>query len=438
MKAIIVTLALLIAAPAATAYPVPKVERLELANGLTVMLREDHAIPLVTIQYLGRAGSILDAKDKAGTALLAARILTGGTPGRSEEEIVEKTERLGATLSASAGKENFSLKGSVTTIDADSLEKYLELFTDVLFNPIFPQKVFVRERNRILAQLQGLVDDRSALAGRAFYKWVYGNAHPYGRSSSGTPRSIKRITRDDLLDFHADYVLPDNAVIAVAGDFDPTWMKEKLTTLFGSKRWGRHACPRLKRVCVRSRKAFPRCKAFNLSDGSKLKNPWLKLPKAPKLKGVQILLLDTEDATLNQVQIRMGAPIRQRLGKKGWYAHSIAGQILGGDFSARLNKRLRVKEGLTYGARYRTGYDDQQSSLGYMSTFTSPKDLARAIKVAREEITRFLTKPIPDGEIEAVKQRITRGFVFRFETASKVLGEYLDLWLDQLPDSHLS
>jgi predicted Zn-dependent peptidase len=434
MKSAILVLAVLMTSPVALAYPVPTVERVELANGLTIMLREDHAIPLVSIRYLGRAGSILDGPGKAGTATLTAKALTGGTTTRTEEGIIESTERLGASIYASAGKESFSLGGSVTTIDSNALEIYLGIFADVLLNPTFPQKVFVRERNRTLAQLKGLVDSHSSLAQRAFHKWIYGDKHPYGRSSSLA--SVNKLGRDDLVGFHADYILPDNAVIAVAGDFDSAWLTERLTQLFGSKAWGARSSKG--RICVRSKKAFPRCKAFHLVDGKKRTNPWLRLPKAPRVKGIRMLMVDTEDATLNQVQIRLGTPIRQRLGRKGWHAHSVAAQVLGGDFTARLNNRLRVKEGLTYGARYRTGYDDQQSGLGYLATYTSPKDLGRAIKVAREEITRFLNEPIPEAEVNQVKQRITQGFVFRFETASKVLGEYLDLWLDQLPDSHLS
>ena len=246
--------------PMAHAEPIPPVETFVLENGLTVLLREDHSVPLVAIQFRSRAGAILDPAGKEGVASLTADLLNYGTATRSEDQISDETARLGAVLSAGAGTESFVISGNVPTIADGALQRFIALFADVALHPSFPEEAFERAKALRIGALRGLVDDRAALASRAFSGFVFAD-HPYGRSVGGTLPSVTSITRSDLAAFHAQMVLPEETLIGVAGDFDAAEMKTALTDLFAHS-WGGSRCVRAQSEGL--------CTAYRLADGEDL------------------------------------------------------------------------------------------------------------------------------------------------------------------------
>ena len=423
----VIVLSILASPATAARSPIPKHDRFVLKNGLTVVLVEDHAVPVVSVSFRGRAGSLFDAPGKEGTAQLVAAMLTPGTPTRTEKQLRETLERWGATLHASAGMRGFYLGGSVPSLDAGAVDTLIELASDVLLRPTFPEAELEKERKRLLGGLAQLVDDHSSVADRAFEATLLGG-HPYGRPTSGTIQSVKQITKDDLLAFHGAYVVPDEAILGIAGDFDRAKMRKLIEKRFGDVTFGR-VCPAggpCRRACQKAKTAA-QCEAYVSRAGGELQSPILRLTD-PKPKATEVVLVDTGDPTLNQAQLRVGTTVQMRFGQPGWHAHYLATQVLGGDFTARLNARLRVKEGLTYGARFSALYDARTASSQLLSTYTTPKDVARAIKIALEEITRFRNEAVPADEIDRVKKRLVNSFPFRFETPGATLGELLDLW----------
>ncbi len=407
---ILLAILMLIPVTGLAAEAVPRVQTVTLKNGLTVMLREDHAVPLVAVELRSRAGAIFDPTGQEGLASLTATLMTYGTKSRSEDDISEQVALLGGSLRSYAGTETFRVGGSVPVIDPTALEKYLEILGDVVVSPTFPTAAFDKVRTLRMGRLQGLVDSRSALADRAFDKAVFGT-HPYARPSSGTLKSIASLTFGDVMTYHRTHVCPQWSAIGLAGDFDSDEVIEILERTLGASAW---------------------------SKGEARTDPWEKLEPAANKVGIRIVLIDTGDETLNQAQIRLGLPLSRRYLDDGWHAAHMGAQVLGGSFTARLNARLRVKEGLTYGARWRTQDDDIAPGAGYLATYTSPKDVVRALKLTMEEIGRFRAEPIPTAELDSVKQRLVNGFVFRFETATNVLDEHMDLWQEKLPLSHLA
>lgn len=431
--------AILLATPRAEAEKIPRVKSLVLQNGLTVMLMEDHSIPLVNVEYRGRAGSIMDPHGKDGLAFLTATLLTYGTKKHSEDELNEAIASLGAQLVASAGTETFSVGGSVPTIEPGTTERYLDLLAQVLLHPTFPKAGFERARARRIGQVKGLADKRAVLARRALLQWLFPN-HPYGRHVSGTGATLASVEREDAVRFHSHFVLPDDAVIGVSGDFDTKAMTKAIRARFGSKTWGR-ICKgkRCRRRCVRVGRPGGHCSARWLAGGDARPsaNPMLQLLPPDPSKGIRVLLVDTGDPTLNQAQIRLGSALSRRYDDPSWHAYHLAAEVLGGNFTARLNARLRIKEGLTYGARWISQFDDLLPAAAYLSTYTDPKSVVRLLTLATSEIGRLQTEPIPEAELTAVKDRLRRSFPFRFETAEATLSEHLGLWQERLPPSHL-
>jgi zinc protease len=147
-RLLLIGLAVSLAIPAQAAQ-LPTVERITLDNGLTVMLREDHAVPLVS----------LDPDGKEGLADLTATVMKYGTKRRTEKQIDDEIALLGASLYTAAASETFYVGGSVPTIEEGAFGSLLEIMADVLLNPTFPAEGAQRALNRRMGQLQGLPDN---------------------------------------------------------------------------------------------------------------------------------------------------------------------------------------------------------------------------------------------------------------------------------------
>lgn len=400
----------------------PPVERYTLENGLEVLLLPQRTNPFFECQFVARAGSASDPAGKEGLAQLTARMLTNGTPTLSEEALARAVEDMGATLRASAGLDTFSVEGTAVTLDPTHRDKLLALFADVLFNASFPEESVSKTKALTLAGLKRLVDNHDDLADAAFAAALYGDS-ARGRMSSGTLSSLPVLTRDDLVDYRDRVVIPQHAVFAVAGDFDVAAMRAWIAQHLGGAGWGKGICEpgELPGRCARLTK-----------DGRSLVNPFgsrqAAAPPAPAAR--RVILVDRDDPSLNQVQWRLGQQNPVTLLAPSWGAFRLGTQILGGDFTARLNSVLRVREGLTYGARFNVDYGGYDSGSMQVATYVAPKDVGKAIDLSLGELEAVTKEPLPQAEIDAFKAKINNGFPFKFETISDTLAQYLYLAVD--------
>lgn len=315
----------------------PPVERYTLDNGLEVLLLPQRSNPFFECRFVARAGAASDPAGKEGLAQLTARMLTNGTPSLSEEEIARAIEDMGATLGAGAGLDSFSLEGTAVTLDPTHRDKLLALFADVLFHASFPEESLAKTKALTLAGIKRLIDDHDDLADAAFAAALYGDG-PRGRMRSGTLSSLPTIARDDLVEFRDRVVIPQHAVFAVAGDFDVAAMRAWIQEHLGDADWGKGICERgeLPGRCARLTKG-----------GKSLSNPFANriAPLSEETGLRRVILVDRDDPSLNQVQWRLGQQNPVTLLSPSWGAFRLGTQILGGDFTARLNSVLRVREG---------------------------------------------------------------------------------------------
>ncbi|MEZ4266076.1 MAG: pitrilysin family protein [Myxococcota bacterium] len=400
----------------------PPVERYTLDNGLEVLLLPQRSNPFFECHFVARAGSASDPAGKEGLAQLTARMLTNGTPSLNEEAIARAVEDMGATLHAGAGLDNFSLEGTAVTLDPTHRDKLLALFADVLFNASFPDESLAKTKALTLAGIKRLIDNHDDLADAAFAAAIYGDG-ARGRMGSGTLSSLPTLTRDDLVDFRDRVVIPQHAVFAVAGDFDVAAMRAWIQKHLGGADWGKGVCEagELPGRCARLTKA-----------GKSLVNPFANPSAAvgEKTGPRRVILVDRDDPSLNQVQWRLGQENPITLLSPSWGAFRLGTQILGGDFTARLNSVLRVREGLTYGARFNVDYGGYDSGSMQVSTYVAPKDVAKAIDLSLGELAAVTKEPLPQAEIDAFKGKINNSFPFKFETISNTLQQYLYLAVD--------
>ncbi|HEV2815597.1 MAG TPA: pitrilysin family protein, partial [Allosphingosinicella sp.] len=199
----------------APAVPTPVGQRL--ANGLDVITATSRAVPLVTIALVARGGAAEDGDGRAGTAALAASVMTEGTATRSAAEIDAAVEALGASLGSGAGWDGSQLSLTVRTADAGTAAA---LIADIARNAALSAEELERQRAIAADAFRVSLRDPADVAGMAAGRALYG-ASAYGHPASGTAASLAAIGRADLEAAYRAAWRPGNATLIFAGDIDP-------------------------------------------------------------------------------------------------------------------------------------------------------------------------------------------------------------------------
>lgn len=378
----------------------PLGKRIILDNGMVLLLSERHTIPSVTINMLIKAGQVAEPSDKGGLASLTAGLLTEGTKKRTASQIAEEIEFVGGGIGASGGDDSVSV--NLTVLKKD-LDLGLDILSDILVNPMFPDDEIKRKIKETKAAIEKQKDDPSAVAGKEFARLLFGE-HPYGRPVEGTPESLDKITRHDIVKFHADYYAPNNTIMAVVGDVTEDEIVSKLNIYL--KEWGRRDVPKL---------SFPPV-------------------KSPRHKIIKPL-----DKKITQANIVLGHIGIERE-NPDYYAAYVMNYILGGGgFTSRLMDNIRDTKGLAYDVH------SYFSPMKYSGTFnigvqTKNESAKTAIDEALKEMERIRKEAVTDKELEDAKAYLTGSFPLRLDTNGKIAGiltavEFFNLGLDY-PDRY--
>src|ERR1700682_2271609 len=192
----------------------PKPVEKTLPNGLRVVVVQRSEMPLVSAQLLIKSGGEVDPSDLSGTADMTAALLTRGTTTRSATQIAEAIEALGGIISSGGRWDSSAINVDVMS---SRIGPAMEIFADVVRNPGFKEEEIERLRKQYLNNLKVSLGQPGTIARFAAARLVYGDA-PYGHPLSGTPESLSRIKRDDIVKVHATYYRPDNAILVIGGD----------------------------------------------------------------------------------------------------------------------------------------------------------------------------------------------------------------------------
>jgi predicted Zn-dependent peptidase len=374
--------AVLIAAllTAAQTLHIPPHEKVVLKNGLTVLLLEKHGVPLVNLYALVKTGSAGDPAGEDGVASISAGLLRKGTKTRTAQQFAADLDYIGAAFESEAGADFSSVSTEFLTKD---LTRGLELFSDALLHPIFPDP----EVQKLLAQsvdgVRGAKDDPQQVLGLYYDGYLYG-PHPYGHPAGGDEVSLQRIKRDTILKFYEANYAPGNTLLAVAGEFDGAEMRKKLEEVFGV--WPAHTV------------APP------------------PIPPAAPVKGKRLLLVDKPDATqtyfaFGNVGIARNDPDR--------VAVRVVNTIFGGRFTSELNEALRVESGYTYGA---SSFFDSRKAPGPFGVFSFTKNetTAPAIDLALQVLQKFHKQGVTDEQLKSAKSYIKGQFPPNIETSRQL------------------
>ncbi len=374
--------------PSPTFSP-PAVSSGQLENGLTLRVVERREIPKLSVGLLVKVGAIADPIEKAGLASMTAEMLDEGTATRSALQLDAELERMGSFLSTGASRE-WSLL-SLGTLQ-HHLSRSLELMSDVILHPSFPDQELERLRKQVL---DGILQDKAnpnAIAARVVRKVLFGAHHPYGWSVGGEEESIKRLERQELEDFYRAHYAPSNACLVMVGDIDMDGAREE------------------------AEKALAEWKGRPCTDST---------VEPVECSGARVYLADRPGAAQSELRLALLAPERST---PEYYALQVLNNVLGGGFSSRLNLNLREKKGYSYGAFSAIRFGRFQSLfLGIAPVETRVTKESIEEMLSEFEAIASWARPVTDEELETSKSTLMRGYAQRFETLGQVAGEVAEL-----------
>ncbi len=371
--------------PSAPVTPnLPAASERTLANGLRVIVAHSSTLPLVTAQLTVKAGGSADPAGKAGLADVTANLITEGAGRRTATQIAEDIETLGAHIDTSAAWDGSRANLQVVT---SKLPAAMSIMADVVRRPTFASDELDRVRQRTLDGLEVDLQQPGELARFAGSAAVFAGT-PYGHVLSGTPTSIKAITRADIAAFHQTWYRPDNAVLVLTGDITPEAGFALAQQAFGD--WTKPAAP-VPTVTFTPPSSKPR-----------------------------VIVIDLQGT--GQAAVNLYLPAIRRTDPR-YYQLLVANTVLGGGYSARLNEEVRVKRGLSYGAN---SVVDARRGVGPMAAASQTKNesAAEVVDVMLAELAGLNTSPPDAAELTARKATLTGGFGRNVATSSG-LANYL-------------
>jgi predicted Zn-dependent peptidase len=372
----------------------PGIHRRRLDTGLEVWAIRHAAVPLVTVSLLVARGTGDDPADRHGLASLAGDLLDEGAGGRDAIQLAEAFAAMGTQLEVDVGPD-------ATTLSLTALSRFLapalDLVADVVARPRLEPRDFKRVRELRLNRLRQLSQSAGTMADRMYVSALF-REHSYGHGALGTTASLDAITLDETREFWARMYGAPTATLIVVGDVsaDDVWTSAEAAL----GRW----------------------------YGSTQSPPRPVEPDAHP--DARIFLVDRPSAPQSELRLGHLGPPR---GTPAYHALVSLNAVLGGQFTSRVNRRLREEKGVTYGAR--TTFDFRRVA-GTFSCDTSVDAAASADAVADvlAELSAIRGVPVPDGELGAAKASLTRGYARSFETAGQMARAAAQIATHGLPD----
>jgi zinc protease len=378
---------------------VPAHERIVLENGITLVVMPRREVPLIAFSAVLRGGTLADPSQKPGVASLVAGLLEKGAGRRDAFAFADAVEGVGGSFSASAGTEAIALGGQFLTRDRDLM---VELLADALQRPRFERAEFDKLRARQIELIKAAKDsDPSELIGTYGRAHLFG-AHPYGRPVAGSESSLAAIAHEDVLAYARAHFGADRLSIAITGDVDVAWARRAVSRAFGA--W------------PKARESLP------------------SLAPPQRIDARRVLLVDSPGSVqtyfwLGNVGVEKRFPQRAAL--------DLVNTLYGGRFTSILNTELRIKSGLSYGAR--SGFV-RGSVPGDFSirSFAQTENTAKAIDLTLETLARLHKDGIAQDMLDSSRAYVLGQYPLALETAAHWAGAMTELELYGLGPEYIA
>jgi predicted Zn-dependent peptidase len=375
----------------------PRPRKTRLGNGLEVLVLERHKLPTVAFTLWIKSGALDDPPALPGLAKFTAEMLHEGTTHRTSAQVAAQVDSLGATLEASAPF-GFSTSRISAAGLVENTDRILELMSDAVLNPTFPQDELDKYKTRQLAALEHQRSEPGFLAQEMFHKVLYRDFP--AAEVSATPDSVKHMTAEELKRFHDDTYLPNNSILGVVGDVTYDQIVPAIEKYFGA--WKEHPVSR-----------------------SGLH------PLAPPASS-RVVLVDRPGSVQTNI---MAGDYSVRRADPDFIPLRVMNEILGAGPASRLFLDLREEKGYTYGA-YSSFSSDifpgpwvAQTEVRTPVTDGSLNEMLALFKQIREQ-------NVPQEELGEAQRALVASFALSLERPAALLDAWMTVSYFELPDDY--
>lgn len=380
--------------PRPIAIPTPR--ETVLSNGLSFVVVEDKRLPLVSYRLAFRVGGAFDPPGLPGLTDLLAGLLPEGTQSRTSREIADEVARMGASLSAGASSDYTIVAASALTHFNDQI---LDLMAEVILEPSFPENEVELAKQNTKEGLRQQRAQPSFLASEMVSRVMFGE-HPYSVVAP-TPESIDRTTRDEFVKFHRSKLVPNNAVLIIAGDIRYEEILSRVESLFSTWNKGEDIVANFPAPPVRTRRTA--------------------------------YLIDRPGSAQSNIVIANTGIKRTN---PDYFPMMLMHTVLGANASSRLFMNLREEKGYTYGA-YST-LDARRTAGTFRATAEVRTPVTGdSLKEFFYELDRIRREPVSEKEISDAKAYLTGVFPIRLETQEGMIDQLVQIKMLNLPDNYL-
>lgn len=408
---------------------IPAVKETKLKNGLTVAVVERRGVPLVSVRLIVNTGSTSDDEHNAGLAMFTGSLLTKGTTTRSSEEIASTTEFFGSSIYTSIGLDNSTISFSVTK---DKLESMLEVFSDVIQKPSFPEKEVTLTKSQFLDELKYNLTQPAFLSNYVASAYSF-NDLPAG----GTPESLSSIDRTQIQSYYSDSFVPDGSTLLFVGDIDAKKAFALSENYFGN--W--------KNGSPKNNEGFqPEETVIELIQPKESVDREIA-EKAAKPLLNRILVLDMPSSgqasvsfvsdSFNHGRIVWNDTTSSGEYSAGYFPATIMNSVLGGGYSSRLNYEIRIKRGLSYGAGSNFTWRAYDSKF-QTRTQTKNESAAEVVEIVLQELQKLKKEKVSPAELLSRKAVIIGTYGLSIETNIGVSNVLSELYSDSIPSGEMS
>ena len=360
-----------------------KSNKILLKNNLRVISVPMADALTTTILILVEAGSEYETRKNNGVSHFLEHMCFKGTEKRlSSLDITSELDAVGAAYNAFTSNQ---YTGYYAKVQPKYFDEILDIISDIYLNPVFNQREIEKERGVIIEEINMYEDLPMRRVQEFFTNLLYGD-QPAGWDIAGKKEIIRRINRNDFIEYQKNHYLGKSTTVVVTGNFNEKEAVKKIESAFSGIRTGK-------------------------------KIQKLKTVESQKSPRIFLKMKETDQAHL-VVGVRAFDIFDKRK-----YAIDLLADILGGGMSSRLFQKLREEMGAAY---YVKSEADLLSDHGFLtvSAGVDNNKVSEAIKAVVEEFERLVKEPIEKEELQRVKDRCVGGLIMGLETSDQLAGFY--------------
>lgn len=369
-------------------------ETFQLDNGLKVIVVQNQKLPRVSYQLTVDRDPLFEG-EKAGYVSMAGSLMKTGTTTKSKSQIDESIDFIGANVSTYSN----GMYGAALSKHSDKL---LEVMSDILLNPTFPDDEIEKLRKQTLSGLASAKSSANDISGNLVQAMAFGTDHPYGEQQ--TEKTTEAITRDDLMNYYKTFIRPNVSYLVIVGDIDMETAKSQANKYFGA--W------------------------------EKAEVPTFAYEKPSLPTGNRVCFVPLKGAVQSVIEVTH--PVDITPGHPDAIAASVMNNILGGGvFGGRLMQNLREDKAFTYGARASFSTDEVAGRFGASASVRNEVTDSSVVEFLYE-IDRMTRETVQDTSLQFIKNYMNGSFARSLESPQTIARFALNIERYNLPKDYYS